>query len=451
MKSEILLRNGSVYIEGVMKQADIVIQDGIITNIIEREDDLALQGKATESGDARRQQCTEVSYHEYDCSGCYVLPGLVDVHVHFREPGFEYKEDIATGSLAAAHGGYTDVCTMPNLNPVPDDAEHLKQELDAIREKALIHVYPYGSITVGENGLEPADLEGMSGDVIAFSDDGKGVEDDEMMLASMLKAKRLGKIIAAHCEDKKLMGGSCVHDGAAAKLLRIDGISSKSEWAMIKRDLELAAKTGCSYHVCHVSTKESIDIIKEAKASGIDVTCETGPHYLLLDEEQIVAHLNNGEKQEALGRFKMNPPLRSAEDRKALREAFLDGTVDMVATDHAPHSAEEKSGGLLNGPMGVTGLECAFQVMFEGFVRTGLMSLEELVEKMSIAPAKRFNIRTGIIKGNPADIMVFDPRGEYVIDSKEFFSKGKSTPFDGNKVTGRVRMTICDGKVVYGE
>ena len=363
----------------------------------------------------------------------FVFPGFCDVHVHFREPGFSYKETIATGSMAAARGGYTAVCTMPNLNPVPDSKEHLNMQLVLIEEQACIHVYPYGAITVGEKGETLADLEGMAKDAIAFSDDGRGVQADEMMEEAMGRAKALGKMIVAHCEVNDLLHGGYIHDGAYAKENGHKGICSESEYLQIARDLELVEKTGCSYHVCHISTKESVDIIRKAKARGVDVTCETGPHYLVMDD---------GDLQED-GRFKMNPPLRSAEDRVALVEGIIDGTIDMIATDHAPHSAEEKGRGLAGSAFGVVGLETAFAVLYTKLVKPGIITLERLIELLAINPRKRF----GIPMGN--DFTIWDLGKTFTVDPEEFLSKGKATPFTGWTLQGQCVMTICDGKVVY--
>ena len=319
-----------------------------------------------------------------DASSFVVLPGFVDVHVHLREPGFSYKETIRSGSLAAAHGGYTTVCAMPNLNPVPDSMEHLQPELDAIRRDAVIRVLPYGAITEGEKGEKLADLDAMAPYVVAFSDDGKGVQDREMMRAAMLKAKQLGRLIVAHCEDNSLLHGGYIHDGAYARTHGHRGICSESEWRPIQRDLELVRETGCGYHVCHISTKESVDLIRKAKAEGLDVTCETGPHYLLLDDSCL---------QED-GCFKMNPPLRDKADREALLEGLADGTIDMIATDHAPHSAEEKGRGLEKSAMGIVGLETAFPLLYTELVEPGVISMERLMELLHDAPCRRFNIPT---------------------------------------------------------
>ena len=362
-----------------------------------------------------------------------IVPGLCDVHVHFREPGFSYKETIASGSAAAAHGGYTAVCTMPNLDPVPDSAEHLQVQLDAIERGAAIKVLPYGAITVGEKGERLADMEVMSDKVCAFSDDGKGVQNDEMMREAMTAVKRLGKIIAAHCEDNFLLFGGYIHDGEYAKMHGHRGISSASEYKQIERDLRLAEEAGCAYHVCHISTKESVELIRQAKARGVDVTCETAPHYLVLCDEDM---------QED-GRFKMNPPLRSREDKKALIEGIKDGTIDMIATDHAPHSAEEKGRGLEKSLMGVVGLETAFPVLYTELVTKNIITLDRLVELMSFKPKERFGIDTN------NDFAVFDISEAYKIDPEDFLSMGRATPFAGREVFGRCLLTVHNGKVVY--
>lgn len=362
-----------------------------------------------------------------------IVPGLCDVHVHFREPGFSYKETIASGSAAAAHGGYTAVCTMPNLDPVPDSAEHLQVQLDAIKRGAAIKVLPYGAITVGEKGERLADMEAMSDKVCAFSDDGRGVQNDKMMREAMTVAKRLGKIIAAHCEDNSLLFGGYIHDGEYAKAHGHRGISSESEYRQIERDLRLAEETGCAYHVCHISTKESVELIRQAKAHGVNVTCETAPHYLVLCDEDM---------QED-GRFKMNPPLRSREDKKALIEGINDGTIDMIATDHAPHSAEEKGRGLEKSLMGVVGLETAFPVLYTELVMKNIITLDRLVELMSFKPKERFGIDTN------NDFAVFDISEAYKIDPENFLSMGRATPFAGREVFGRCLLTVHNGKVVY--
>ena len=362
-----------------------------------------------------------------------VFPGFCDVHVHFREPGFSYKETIGTGSLASARGGYTAVCTMPNLNPVPDSLEHLKMQLDLIENSACIHVYPYGAITVGEKGETLADLEAMAPYVAGFSDDGRGVQSTQMMEQAMLRAKALGKIIVAHCEDNSLLRGGYIHDGSYAKAHNHRGICSESEWGQIARHLELVAKTGVSYHVCHISTKESVELIRQAKAQGLDITCETGPHYLVMDDSML---------QED-GRFKMNPPLRSRDDRDALVQGILDGTIDMIATDHAPHSAEEKAKGLEKSAFGVVGIETAFPILYTYLVKPGILSMDRLVELLCVNPRKRFGLSLG------CDYSVWDLEASYAIDPKDFLSLGKATPFTGWQVNGQCMATVCDDKLVY--
>ena len=362
-----------------------------------------------------------------------VFPGFCDVHVHFREPGFSYKETIASGSRAAARGGYTAVCTMPNLDPVPDSLAHLRPQLEKIESSGLIHVYPYGAITVGEKGEQLADLKEIAPHVVAFSDDGRGVQSEEMMRAAMLQAKALGKVIAAHCEVNDLLHGGYIHDGSYAAAHGHKGICSASEYAQIERDLRLAEETGCAYHVCHISTKESVALIRQAKASGVDVTCETGPHYLVLDENDL---------QED-GRFKMNPPLRGEEDRLALIEGLQDGTIDMIATDHAPHSAEEKAKGLAGSAFGIVGLETAFPVLYTHLVEKGVITLEKLIDLMACKPRQRF----GIPLGN--DFTVWDLNREFTVDPSDFLSMGRATPFAGWKLKGVCMGTVCDGKPVY--
>ena len=367
-----------------------------------------------------------------DISGYTIFPGFCDVHVHFREPGFFYKETIKSGSHAAARGGYTAVCTMPNLNPVPDCYENLKQQTDIIKKDACISVYPYGSITVAQQGEELADMGSMT-EAIAFSDDGKGIQTEELMKKAMKKAKSLGKIIVAHCEDNSLLFGGYIHDGVYAKEHSHKGICSESEWKPIERDLLLAKETGCRYHVCHISCKESVELIRKAKAEGVDVTCETAPHYLVLDENDLKEH----------GRFKMNPPLRSREDRLALIEGIKDGTIDMIATDHAPHSDEEKSRGLSGSAFGIVGIETAFPVLYTLLVKENIISLEKLIELLSVNARKRFNIPLN------NDFTVWDLNKEFTVDPKNFLSKGKSTPFEGAKLFGECVLTVCNGKIAY--
>ena len=372
------------------------------------------------------------------CSGgadTVVLPGFCDVHVHFREPGFSYKETIVSGSRAAARGGYTDVCAMPNLNPVPDCPEHLAEEEALIRKAGgLCRVHPYGALTREEKGRLPADLEGLAPRVVAFSDDGKGVQSESMMRSLMEACRRLGKVLAAHCEEDSLVKGGYIHDGAYAAAHGHRGICSESEWAPIARDLRLARETGCAYHVCHISCRESVELIRRAKAEGVDVTSETAPHYLLLTEEDL---------QED-GRFRMNPPIRSREDREALVQGLLDGTIDMIATDHAPHSAEEKSRGLAGSAFGIVGLETAFPVLYTGLVRPGLLSLEALVRRMTEAPRQRFGLPQP-----PEDLCEWDLAAEYEINPADFLSMGKATPFAGWKVYGKCLRTVCGGKETW--
>ena len=370
-----------------------------------------------------------------DCSdNIAVLPGFCDVHVHFREPGFSYKETISSGSLAAARGGYTIVCTMPNLDPVPDSVAHLKEQLDIIESDAVIDVLPYGAITVGERGEALSDLDGMAENVVAFSDDGRGVQDEEMMRRAMEKAKSLDKAIVAHCEDNSLLFGGYIHDGVYAKAHGHRGICSKSEWGPIERDIRLCRETGCAYHVCHISTKESVALIRQAKKDGVNITCETAPHYLVMDENDL--------KED--GRFKMNPPLRSKEDRSALIEGLKDGTIDMIATDHAPHSAEEKARGLEKSAFGIVGIETAFPILYTKLVKTGVITIDRLIELLVIIPRKRFGIPF-----SENDYSVWDLGKEFTVDPDEFLSKGRATPFEGWTLNGVCLLTVKDGKVVY--
>lgn len=376
---------------------------------------------------------SEIGTSVYNSSQYMIFPGFCDVHVHLRQPGFSYKETIKSGTQASAHGGYTTVFSMPNLKPVPDSAEHLKEQLDIIKKDAVINVLPYGAITVGQNGEELSDMEGMAKDVIAFSDDGRGVQSEEMMKEAMLRAKALGKIIVAHCEDNSLLHGGYIHDGVYASKHSHRGICSESEWKPIKRDLELCRQTGCAYHVCHISCKESVELIRQAKAQGIDVTCETGPHYLILTDEDL--------KED--GRFKMNPPLRSKEDRQALIEGVIDGTIDMIATDHAPHSQEEKSRGLEKSAFGIVGIETAFQLLYTHLVKKNIISLEKLVELLAVNPRKRF----GLEYDN--SFTVWDLDKKTVINPSDFLSMGKATPFEGEEVFGECELTVCNGKTAY--
>ncbi len=409
-----LFKAKAIYQNGAFSSLPLSVRDGIIVSENEKNDII-------------------------DFSDCYIFPGFADVHVHLREPGFSYKETIKTGTLASAHGGYTAVCSMPNLNPVPDSAENLSEQLRIIEKDACINVYPYGAITVGQKGEMLSDMEAMADNVIAFSDDGRGVQSDEMMEEAMRRAKALGKMIVAHCEVNDLLKGGYIHDGEYAKQHGHKGICSESEWAQIARDIDLVKKTGCSYHVCHISTKESVDIIRKAKAEGVDITCETGPHYLVLSDKDL---------QED-GRFKMNPPLRSEEDRFALIEGIKDGTIDMIATDHAPHSAEEKGKGLAGSAMGIVGIETAFPILYTELVLKGIISLEKLVELLAINPRKRFGIGGGTDIGQSADFTVIDLNAEYEIRPEEFYSMGRATPFAGKKVQGKILHTYVGGKQIF--
>ena len=417
---EYLLKNARVFVDGALHLADVFIRDGRIISISQ-----GLEAPA--------------SAVSIDLHNAAVFPGFVDVHVHLREPGFSYKETIRTGTLAAARGGFAHVCPMPNLNPVPDSREHLEEQLEIIRRDAVVHVHPYGAITRGERGETLADLEAMAPDTAGFSDDGRGVQSPELMRSAMAEAKRLDKIIAAHCEDNSLLRGGYIHDGAYAREHGHRGICSESEWGQIARDLELAAETGVKYHVCHVSAKESVQVIREAKARGVDVTCEVGPHYLVYCDEDL---------QED-GRFKMNPPLRSREDRAALIQGVQDGTIDMIATDHAPHSAEEKGRGLEKSAMGVVGLETSFAACYTHLVRPGLISLEKLVDLMHGAPKRRFGFGTELAEGQPADLTVFDLDAKYTVDPETFQTMGRATPFAGAEFAGMCRLTMVGGEIVW--
>ncbi len=415
-----LLKNANVYIDGSFKKTDIFIKDNMIVSV----DGSVHHGENVVS---------------FDFNNKYIFPGFTDVHVHLREPGFLCKETIETGTKAAARGGYTSVCAMPNLKPVPDSAEDIKIETDIIEKTAVVHVYPYGAITVDEMGKELADLEGMAPYAIAFSDDGHGVQNDDMMRNAMKKSKELGKMIVAHCEVNELLEGGYIHKGKYAELHGHKGICSESEWKQIERDIELVKETGCAYHVCHISTKESVELIRKAKSEGVNISCETGPHYLVLNDMDL---------QEE-GRFKMNPPIRDESDRLALIEGIKDGTIEFIATDHAPHTEEEKSKGLKNSLMGVVGLETAFPIVYTELVRKGIIALEKAMELLNGNAIERFGIGSEIAAGKPADLTVFDLDEEYVIDPKDFLSKGKSTPFTGRKVFGKCLMTMVNGEIVY--
>lgn len=416
----LLFKGGLMAYDGKIAEADLLVADGRIVCVGESPD--APAGTQT-----------------VDCTGLLVSPALADVHVHFREPGFPEKETILTGSKAAAAGGYTVVCPMPNLNPVPDSPENLEKEMEIIRRDAVIDVRPYCSITKGRRGGELVDMALLKDRCVGFSDDGSGVQESGMMLKAMRTAAAEGCIIAAHCEDNSLLEGGYIHDGRWCAAHGHKGICSESEWVQIARDLELCRQTGCRYHVCHISTAESVALIRKAKAEGVNVTCETAPHYLVLCEDDL---------QED-GRFKMNPPLRSAADREALIEGLADGTIDIIATDHAPHTAQEKSRGLIGSPMGVVGLETSFPVLYTALVRGGRISLERLIEAMSLAPRRIFSLGGGIVPGQPADLAIIDLNSKYRIDSNSFLSKGHSTPFDGMEVFSKVVMTYRNGNRIH--
>lgn len=416
-----VLKNAKLYLDGRFVEGDLAIADGRITAV----------GGSLAAGESDRV---------VDLSGRYVVPGLVDVHVHLREPGFSSKETIATGTAAAAHGGYTTVCPMPNLSPAPDTVEHLGEELALIRRDARVKVLPYGCITVGQKGEgELVDFAALAPDVVGFSDDGRGVQGEELMREAMRRAAKVGKAIVAHCEVNELLRGGYIHDGVYCREHGHKGICSESEWQQVERDIKLAQETGCQYHVCHVSTKESVELIRRAKAAGLPVSGETAPHYLVLCDEDL---------QED-GRFKMNPPLRSREDRQALRAAVADGTIEVIATDHAPHTAEQKSRGLAGSAMGIVGLETAFPILYTYLVKQGLLTLEQVIERMSIAPRRIFSLGGGLAVGEPADVAVLDLDTEYEIDPESFLSKGHSTPFAGWRVQGRVLWTLVDGRTAW--
>ncbi len=411
------LSNANVYLDGKFTRRDLYVSGGKVLFSLN----------------------SDINTATIDCSSCCIFPGFVDVHTHLREPGFSYKETIKTGTMAAAKAGYNAIFTMPNLNPVPDTHENLKVQIDLIERDAIIKVYPFAAITQGEKGSEIVDVDALSPLVKGFSDDGKGVQKDEMIKEAMLLAKENDQIIVAHCEDESLLFGGYIHDGEYAKAHGHKGICSASEYKMVERDLNLVEQTDVKYHVCHVSTKETVELVRRAKAKGLSVTCETGPHYLVLDDSMLIDD----------GAFKMNPPIRDKSDKLALIEGILDGTVEILATDHAPHSFEEKSKGLKGSLNGIVGLETAFPVLYTHLVKKGVLTLEKLIEIMSVNPSKRFNVENEIKDGATANLVVFDLNYEYTVDTNEFLSMGKSSPFNGYKVFGKCLLNVCDGKVVY--
>ena len=415
----LLLTGGAVFLNGRFQNMDLAIDQGRIVSVSPSQENTSV-----------------IELHNR-----LIVPGFVDVHVHLREPGFSYKETISSGTAAAAAGGYTAVCAMPNLKPVPDTADALGLQLDLIRKNARVRVYPYGAITQGEKGEELADLAEMAPDVAGFSDDGRGVQSRELMRQAMLLAKRLDKPIVAHCEDESLLTkGWAIHDGGFARRNGFPGNNPASEWKQVERDIQLVRETGCRYHVCHISTKESVALIRAAKAEGLPVTCETGPHYLVMCDEDLLDE----------GRFKMNPPIRSAEDRDALVAGLLDGTVDCIATDHAPHSAEEKAKGLRGSLNGIVGLETAFPILYTNLVETGIVPLETILNALCVNPRKIFGLPGGeLTEGQIADLTVLDLNRPHIIDSSTFRSLGRATPFEGWGVSAAVAMTICGGEIVY--
>ncbi len=418
---DLLLTGGAVFLDGRFEDLDVAVSNGRIVSV---------------SPSLPKEGFSVIELH----NRCLV-PGFVDVHVHLREPGFSYKETVFSGTSAAAAGGYTAVCAMPNLNPVPDDPEHLRAQLDVIEKNARVRVYPYGAVTRGERGETLADLRGLAPHVPGFSDDGRGVQSEDMMRRAMLLARELDRPIAAHCEDESLLTkGWAVHDGDFARRNGLPGNDPASEWKQAERDIRLARETGCRYHICHVSTKETVALVRAAKAEGLPVTCETGPHYLVLCDEDLLDE----------GRFRMNPPIRSAADRDALIAGLLDGTVDCVATDHAPHSAEEKAGGLRGSLNGIVGLECAFPVLYTNLVETGMVPFATLLNALCVNPRRIFNLPGGKIEeGQPADLTVLDLNRPHAIDSASFRSLGRATPFDGWGVSAAVALTLCGGEIVY--
>ncbi len=419
--AKLLLKDATIYAAEGRLQGDLLVENGLISAL----------GESLACDDSTRV---------INCRGLHVIYGLVDVHVHLREPGFSHKETIRTGTLAAAHGGYTTVCSMPNLNPAPDTTEHLQQQLDIIERDAAIEVLPYASITIGQRGSgELVDFQALAPKVAGFSDDGKGVQSGELMAEAMRRANAAGSRIVAHCEVDDLLHGGYIHDGVYCRTHNHRGICSESEWEQVERDIRLAEATGCQYHVCHISTRESVELVRAAKARGLNVSCETGPHYLLLCDADL---------QEE-GRFKMNPPLRSADDKDALIEGILDGTIEVMATDHAPHAENEKAKGLEKSAFGIVGIETVFPLMYTHFVRTGRMTFEHLMEIMSANPRRLFALDGKLAVGERADLAILDLDHEYEIRSEEFLSMGHSTPFEGWKVYGECVMTISRGEIAY--
>ena len=420
MSERVILKGGTVVRNGLTERADIAILGDKIERI---------------AADIQPADNDKI----YDCTGLTIMSGLVDLHVHLREPGFSAKETIATGTAAAAHGGFTTVCSMPNLAPAPDSMANLQQQLDIIERDAVIKVLPYATITRKRVGDELVDFAELKPYVAGFSDDGTGVQSEEVMRQAMAEAAKNDAIIAAHCEVDDLLRGGYIHDGEYARINGHRGICSESEWKQVERDIELVAEAGCRYHVCHISTKETVELIRQAKARGLKVTCETGPHYLTMCDMDL--------KEE--GRFKMNPPIRSAEDRDALIAGLQDGTIDVVATDHAPHTAEEKSRGLERSAMGVVGIETSFAVIYTKLVKAGVISLEKAVDVLAEAPRRIFNLGGGLQEGEAADIAVFDLEKSFEVDPSTFLSKGHSTPFEGWQLQGECCLTLVDGRVAY--
>ncbi len=422
MSQRKIIKGANCYVAGSFSPCDVAVEDGVIVAV---EDSILATAIDT----------------IIDGEGMYLLPGLVDPHVHLREPGFSRKETIATGTAAAARGGVTTLMSMPNLSPAPDSEESVKVQLDIIEADALVNVIPYGSITRGQKGRgELVDFKALAPVVAGFSDDGVGVQEDELMAEAMRAAKAAGRPIVAHCEVNELLHGGYIHDGEYCAQNGHKPNCSKSEWGQVERDLKLVEKIGCQYHICHISTKESVELLRAAKAKGLNVSGETAPHYLLMTDEDLQEH----------GRFKMNPPIRSREDQMELLNGILDGTIECIATDHAPHTEEEKSRGLALSAFGVVGIECSFALMYTYLVRRGVISLERLVELMSLNARAIFGLPSGKIEvGAAADLVLFDLDDEYTIDPKEFLSMGKATPFEGWRVCGSTVMTMAGGKVVY--